>query len=82
MTEALVEQEAKVRTALDLAPIETPWMPTPEDQTDEQKQEFIKAEKAKQAENLKKLKKKPKTEEEDLKDAEELVSRTTSTLVT
>lgn len=81
VAEGVVDHAEKAKHALDIAPSETPWEPIPEDWTDEQRIEHIKAEKAKHHENLKKAKKKPKTDEEDAKDAEDVVTRTTSALV-
>jgi len=67
LSEQAVEIETKIRDELGGAPIETFRVP-PEDETEEQRQEWLKAEAVKKAESLKKLKKKPKTEEEEAED--------------
>mmetsp|Transcript_10129 Transcript_10129/g.13758 ORF Transcript_10129/g.13758 Transcript_10129/m.13758 type:complete len:224 (+) Transcript_10129:339-1010(+) len=71
LAEDLVENETRIRDEVGALSIEQFRVP-PEDETEEQRAEFIKQAKLAQQEQLKKLKKKPKTEEEDAKELEEI----------
>ena len=77
--EQAVDIETKVRDELGGMPIETFRVP-PEDETEEQRQEWIKGEALKKAEALKKLKKKPKTEEEEAQELKDIIDKSVQQL--
>ena len=71
LAETLVENETSIREELGAQQIEQFRIP-PEDETEEQRQEYIKQMTLQKAESMKKLKKKPKTEEEEVKEQEDI----------
>ena len=71
LAETLVENETTIREELGASQIELFRVP-PEDETEEQRQEYIKQMTLQKAESMKKLKKKPKTEEEEVKEHEDI----------
>ena len=77
--EQVVDMETKIREEAGAIPLEVFRVP-PEDETEEQRWEHLKAQKAAQAEALKKLKKKPKTEEEEAQELKEITEKTAASV--
>lgn len=71
LADTLIDQETKIREEIGAFPIEVFRVP-PEDETEEQRTEYLKTASIAKQETLKKLKKKPKTEEEEAKELEEI----------
>lgn len=80
IAEDLVDNETKLREELGMVAIEQFRVPS-EDETEEQRAEYIKQIKLAQQEQLKKLKKKPKTDEEEAKEMEELNSKVSEVMM-
>ena len=74
LAETLVERETSIRDELGAYPIETFRVP-PEDETEEQRTEYLKQVSLQKSESLKKLKRKPKTEEEEAKELDDIKAK-------